>query len=214
MPPLNSSRYATLADARGGTPRPRASARTVPVVAIVGRINRWKGHDAFLRIAKRVSERRPGTLRDRRRADLPRRRLSPANCNRSSTNFGCAIRTTFVPWLDDVRKIYAATDVNVNCSLREPFGRAVTEAAACGVPTVCFDDSGAAETVIDGVSGRKVAAGDETAFADAILDYLTRSGRVWPRRKTPRVSRRSRFAAPRIAEQMAEVIRRAAQSAA
>lgn len=120
--------------------------------------------------------------------------------------------TTFVPWLDDVRTIYAATDVNVNCSLREPFGRAITEAAACGVPTVCFDDSGAAETVTDGLSGRTIPARDETAFTEAVVAYLTDPPRLASAQNAAREAA-ARFSAPRIAEEMAEVIRRTAQPA-
>jgi glycosyltransferase involved in cell wall biosynthesis len=116
---------------------------------------------------------------------------------------------TFVPWLDDVREIYAACEVNANCSTREPFGRAVVEAAACGVPTVCFDDSGAAETIVDGTTGRTIAAGDEAAFAAAIVDLLS-SPSKHARMSAAARSATDRFDAAGIAEQMSVVIRRAA----
>jgi glycosyltransferase involved in cell wall biosynthesis len=88
---------------------------------------------------------------------------------------GVRERVTFVPWLDDVREIYAATDVNANCSTREPFGRAAVEAAACGVPTVCFDDSGAAETGVDGVTACTIAAGAAADIAEQTSVVIRRS---------------------------------------
>jgi glycosyltransferase involved in cell wall biosynthesis len=115
----------------------------------------------------------------------------------------------FVPWLDDPRLAYAALDVLCNCSTREPFGRAVVEAAACGVPTVCFDDSGAAETILDGVTGRTIPAGDEPAFAAAIVALL-RDRATYDRVSTAAREEAVRFDAPRIASEMAAVIRHAA----
>jgi glycosyltransferase involved in cell wall biosynthesis len=85
----------------------------------------------------------------------------------------------------------------------------VVEAAACGVPTVCFDDSGAAETILDGVNGFTVSAGDEPAFAAAIVNLLTSPA---SREQISAAARAgtSRFDAALIAEQMSAVIRRAA----
>lgn len=209
--PLELDAYATLPD-RVAARAELGLPQDVPVVSLVGRINRWKGHDAFLRIAKRVRTAVPAHF-----AIVGAPVFRDADFLPELQSFVDELRlrahVTFLPWLDDVRKIYAATDVNVNCSRREPFGRAIVEAAACGVPTVCYDDSGAAETVIDGVSGRKVTAGDEIAFADAILEYLTDSRRL-AAAQVAALDAATRFAAPRIAEEMAEVVRRAAQRGA
>jgi glycosyltransferase involved in cell wall biosynthesis len=113
-----------------------------------------------------------------------------------------------VPWVDDVGLVYAASDVNVNCSTREPFGLAVTEAAACGVPTVCFDDCGAAET-IDASMGRAVRAGDEEAMANAVLAYL---GDEPSRERAARSARTAsaRFDARVVAAEIDGVLREAA----
>jgi glycosyltransferase involved in cell wall biosynthesis len=80
---------------------------------------------------------------------------------------------SFVDWVDDARTVYAAIDVNVNTSNREPFGRTIIEAAACGVPSVCFDDSGVSETMQNGISGIVVRAHDETALAQALSFYAS-----------------------------------------
>jgi glycosyltransferase involved in cell wall biosynthesis len=205
--PIEMAHYTHLPDrqaarARLGLPADR------PIVALVGRINRWKGHDRFLHIAARVS-----AAVDAHFAIVGAPVFRDADfvpeLHAIAASLGLRERVSFVPWLDDVRDIYAATDVNVNCSTREPFGRAVVEAAACGVPTVCFDDSGAAETILDGVNGFAISAGNEAAFADAILKLLTSPA---SRQQISAAARSGtfRFDAAHIAEQMSAVIRRAA----
>jgi glycosyltransferase involved in cell wall biosynthesis len=142
-----------------------------PLFGMVGRINRWKGHDRFLRIARLVVDRVPAKLviagsamfRD---ADFE------TELHAMVRELGLENDVTFLPWQEDPRPVYAALDLLCNCSTREPFGRTTVEAAAAGRPTVCFDDGGAAEAIDDGSTGRAVAAGDETAFAGAVIAYL------------------------------------------
>lgn len=205
--PIELGAYSTLPN--------RASARIrlglpldVPIIALVGRINRWKGHDRFLRIAARVHERTHAhfaivgapIFRD---ADFV------AELHALVRSLELEECVTFIPWLDDVREIYAACDVNTNCSTREPFGRAVVEAAACGVPTVCFDDSGAAETITDGVTGFTVRPDDEAGFASTIVNLLE-APETYQRVADAARAAAGRFDAAHIAEQMSAVIRRSA----
>ncbi len=181
--------------------------QTRPLVAIVGRINRWKGHDRFLRIAARVIAKTPASFaivgapvfRD---ADfVPELEASVAE-------LGLEPYVTFVPWVDDVPTLLRAIDVNVNCSTREPFGRSIVEAAAVETVSVCFDDAGVAETIDDGVNGRVVPAGDEEAAAAAIIGLLDDR----PGRRAMEVrarDRADRFSAKLIAAQTAVVLDRA-----
>ncbi|GAC1418970.1 MAG: hypothetical protein NVSMB5_10680 [Candidatus Velthaea sp.] len=175
-----------------------------PVVAIVGRINRWKGHDRFLRIAARVVAQTPvhflivgsPIFRDTDFLDELKETVASLKLENS---------VRFISWLDDVRDAYAAIDLNVNCSSREPFGRAIPEAAAAGVATVLFDDSGAAETVLAGINGTVVPAGDEARFAAAILDAVGPGARPFDPERVRASARR--FDATQIALEMATIIR-------
>ena len=204
--PVDLSRYAEIPE--------RTDARRVlgippddtPLVGIVGRINRWKGHDRFLRAAAAVHRRRPircvivGEARFRDADFVP-------ELHRLARELGIAERTTFVPWLDDPRTAYAALDVHCNCSEREPFGRSIVEAAAAGVPTIAFDDGGAADIIADGEDGRIIAAGDTDAFAQALLALVSDPVR---RDQAARSARRrsGRFAAPEHARLVSDVLRR------
>ncbi len=205
--PVELAHYATLPDRDAARARLGLPAG-VPIVALVGRINRWKGHDRFLRIAAQV------TLQTDAHfaivgAPIFRDADFVAELHAMTRTLGLTDRVTFVPWLDDVRDIYAASDVNVNCSTREPFGRAVVEASACGLPTVCFNDSGAAETIENGINGITIRAGDEAAFAAAIVELLTSPSARDRMSGAARAATR-RFDAVHIADQMSAVIRRVA----
>jgi glycosyltransferase involved in cell wall biosynthesis len=171
-PPIDTEAFRGLA--------PRGAARIalglpddgLAVVGLVGRILRWKGQDRFIRIAARVlgavdahfaivgapvfacDAAYPGELREQ----VAEQRLED--------------RVHFVPWQDDPARIYAALDVSCNCSIREPFGRTTVEALACGVPAVCFDDAGVCEVFAGNAGARAVPAGDESAFADELIELL------------------------------------------
>lgn len=181
----------------------------VPLIGIVGRINRWKGHDRFLRVAAAVNRKTPircaivGEARFRDTDFVP-------ELHRLAADLGIADRTVFVPWLDDPRTAYAALDVHCNCSEREPFGRSIVEAAAAGVPTVAFDDGGAVDIIDDGEDGRIVRAGDTQDFADAV-GRLIADPAERERMGNAARSRSRRFSAPEHAQQIGDILRRNAR---
>jgi glycosyltransferase involved in cell wall biosynthesis len=182
----------------------------LPLVAIIGRINRWKGHDRYVRIAGMVNQKIAArfaivgspVFRD---ADfLP-------ELHRLGADLGITDRLVFIPWLDDPRTIYAAIDLHCNCSYAEPFGRTSTEAAAAGVPTVCFDDGGSAETIIPGVTGTAVPPDDERAFADAVVRYLCDPQALRNASEAAR-QHRDRFDIESASKTLHAIIRRAAHA--
>jgi glycosyltransferase involved in cell wall biosynthesis len=141
------------------------------ILGMVGRINRWKGHDRFLRILADVAKTENvhgiivGEPRFRDAAFLP-------ELQDQAEKLGIRSRLSFIPWLDDPRRAYAALDLHCSCSTREPFGRTIVEAAACGVPSACFADGGGPEILTSGRSGIIVRAHDEVAFAAEVRALL------------------------------------------
>ena len=176
----------------------------VPVIGIIGRINRWKGHDRFLRMAGTVA-----AATDAHFVVVGAPVFRDADFLQELHDLVVSLRlerrVTFVPWLDDPRVAYAAIDVLCNTSDAEPFGRTIVEAAAAGVPTVCFDAGGAPEAVASGEGGRLVPPGDDAAFAAAVLEYISDPALL---ERAGAVARKhaQRFDAPRHAARVAAVL--------
>jgi glycosyltransferase involved in cell wall biosynthesis len=144
----------------------------LPVVALVGRIARWKGQDRFLRVALNVILHTDAHFVivgsplfgcDSQYVDELEAAVVAAALQK---------RVHFVPWQENMRNVYAAIDLSCNCSIREPFGRTSLEALASGVPVVCFDDAGISEIFEQNHGGTHVPADDEEAFAAAVRRYL------------------------------------------
>jgi glycosyltransferase involved in cell wall biosynthesis len=181
----------------------------LPVIGMVGRINRWKGQDRFLRAIARVRERVPVRAVV---AGAPRFRDADfvSELRNLARSLDLEDAVTFLDWQPDPRSIYAALDVHVNASTREPFGRSVIEAAAMSIPTVCFDDSGVADSMRQGGIGIVVPAGDEGALAAAMVRYAScpeireaagAAARAWA----------ARFDATLHARRVCEILSRAAR---
>lgn len=68
--------------------------------------------------------------------------------------------------------VYSAADVFVMPSLYEAFGQVALEAMSCGIPVISFDNGGADDMVIDGVTGFIAEKGDVEDLADKLLIIL------------------------------------------
>jgi len=114
---------------------------------------------------------------------------------------------------NELRCVYSALDVLVVPSRQEPFGQVAAEAQTCGAPIVVFDNSGLADVAEDFVTGRIVPAFDTSALGEAIAWLLSNEEWRCELKKAAR-DRAIRLWHPRVvAEQYAEVLRKAAESA-
>jgi glycosyltransferase involved in cell wall biosynthesis len=170
--PLDLAEYHRILDRAQARRRLQLPDDGTPIVAIVGRINRWKGQDRFLRAIAIANRSRPiyGIIVG---APLFRDADFLPELHDLVRALDLEGRVTFLNWVEDMRLVYSAIDLHVNASEREPFGRTTIESAAMGVPTVCFDDSGVSEWMIDGDTGIVVRAADDSALASGILRYST-----------------------------------------
>jgi len=83
------------------------------------------------------------------------------------------VPVTFTGARDDMAELLAAADVAVHLSTAEGFSNSVIEALACGLPVIASAATSHGEQVVDGVHGRLVAPGDETAVLEAIVELAT-----------------------------------------
>ena len=76
----------------------------------------------------------------------------------------------------DLGRAVASMDILLNPSVTETFGNVTLEAMACGVPVVAARATGSTSLVKDNATGRLVAPGDVSGFADAVEVYVSDIG--------------------------------------
>jgi glycosyltransferase involved in cell wall biosynthesis len=144
------------------------------VVANVGRIDTWKGHDIFVRAVASLVPRIPrikaviaGEV-----SDTARRAGFDVALVRLVEELGIGAHVVFAGFRDDVPRLMAAADVIVHSATEpEPFGRVIAEGMIAGRPVIATNAGGVPEIIDDRVSGLLVPCGDVAALAEAMA-YL------------------------------------------
>lgn len=144
----------------------RSPAETV--VAVVGRLTRWKGQDVFLRALAHVAVRPAhvylvgGTFF----GEEPYREELEALVHE------LALPVTITGHVDDPLSYMRRADILVHCSvIAEPFGQVVVEGMSAGCAVIASRPGGPTEVVEPGVSGLLVDGGDHAQLT-AALDEL------------------------------------------
>ena len=173
-----------------------------PVVGMVGRLERCKGHLTFLHAAAQVAEWDPQVRFAVVGGDVPGRRgrAHAAALRRTADELGLGERLHFAGDQDQPYAWLDAFDVAVHASDSEGFGMVVLEAMALGTPLIATDVPGPADIVEDGVSGLLVPAGEREVSLPGKSSASCKTG-PWPqasRRRRghgPASSRRMRWSA-------------------
>lgn len=100
-------------------------------------------------------------------------------------------RSVWLPFQQDVKRVYTACHVNLLISKEEGFGRTIIEAGALGLPSVGTPIGGIPELIADGETGWIVPEGDAGALAEVLVA-------AW--RDRQEVRRRGLAARARVAE--------------
>lgn len=145
----------------------------VPVlVGTVGHLAPIKGQDVFVRAAALISARRRGV-----KFVIIGEDKSPEMSNRRSlesliAELGLHEIVSMPGWRDDMPAALSSLTMFVSAARSEPFGLAIVEAMASGLPVIAAASEGALEILEDGFSGKLVALDDADGLAQAINDLL------------------------------------------
>lgn len=147
-----------------------------PIVAMIARFQRVKGHHTFQAMARYIAQHMPnvqfivagddvfGVAKDSAyRDDI----LQAAQTDNILKH-----RLQYIGFRDDVERVMAAADVVVTPSEFESYGKVNLEAMACGTPIVSTNQGGPAETVRDGIVGYLVPPNQPQRLAEKVLDLL------------------------------------------
>jgi glycosyltransferase involved in cell wall biosynthesis len=212
--PLDLERFvARDAQARRAARRELGIVDERPVLAIVGQITPWKGHDVALRTLAGVRARHPdavllvagevkfassattldNTSFRRRLDDLADQLGLPED----------AVR--YLGERDDVPRILTATDVLLAPSTVEPFGRSLAEAMAVGVGVLATRHGGPPEFIDDGRTGWLLEPQDAPAWSARAASLFDHPGRLADVGEAASLAVRERFSRDRHATAMLEL---------
>ncbi len=150
----------------------------VPLLLFLGTNRRLKGWHVLLRALLRL---RDLTWRCATTGDD----AAAIACDADAAGIGGRVAVTDGR---DVRPLYAAADLVVQPTYRDPCSLVTLEALACGVPVLTSSANGAADALRDAAAGEVVATGDAEAFAAALAAWSVRLA-------DPECAERSRAAA-------------------
>ena len=142
------------------------------LVGTVGHLAPIKGHDVFVRAAALIAARRRGVrfvvIGEDKSVDGGYRRLLESLVAELGLNDVVALSG----WRDDMPAALSSLTLFVSAARSEPFGLAIVEAMAAGLPVVASASEGAREIIEDGATGKLVPVDDPEALAQAIENLL------------------------------------------
>lgn len=144
-----------------------------PIIALVGRITRWKGQHVFLQAACWVHRRIPEARFQIVGAALFDEKDYEAEIHALAEKLGVEKYVEFAGFRTNIPQYMSTIDLLVHASITgEPFGQVLIEAMAAGKPVVATNGGGVPEIVIHGETGLLVPMNDAAAMADAICNLL------------------------------------------
>ncbi len=138
----------------------------IPIVITVARLEREKGHKALIMALPKILQAYPqvlllwignGDLRPELEAELDRMDLSD--------------KVRLLGFQKDIANLLSIADIFLLPAPAEPFGLAILEAMASGLPVIAINAGGPSEIVVEGVTGRLVEYRPE-AIAGAVCELL------------------------------------------
>jgi glycosyltransferase involved in cell wall biosynthesis len=146
------------------------------LVALVGRINRWKGHDLLVDAVDVM----------RREVDLSNVKFAIVGDTVCGQEFlkrelqvriqglGLQDHFLFVPFTNEIDRVWVDSDIAVVPSIEpEPFGLVAIEAMAAGLPVVAAAHGGLLDIVCDGNTGLLFEPRSPVGLANALLKLIS-----------------------------------------
>ncbi|WP_437230549.1 glycosyltransferase family 4 protein [Planctomicrobium sp. SH661] len=151
-----------------------------PVISLVGRMTRLKGHHDLVEIVEKLKPSVPDIQALIVGGVDPRREEYAAELRELVRVKGLEGNVTFTGHRRDIREIYAVSNVILSLTSDPPegFGRTTVEALNMGTPVVGYDHGGTGEILHKVFPPGVVPPGNTTAAAEAIHQILTRGAQI------------------------------------
>jgi glycosyltransferase involved in cell wall biosynthesis len=180
-------------DARGASPHKLR-------IGTVGHLAPIKGQEDFVRAAALVIQNHPDTEFIIAGEDKSPARENRIDLEKLILELGLKEKVKLAGWVDDMPAFLANLDLFVSAARAEPFGLAIVEAMAAGVPVVATASEGAREIIDDNKSGRLVSIGDVASLAAAIDQLMNDETERHRLAQNAQAVARERFSLERMVE--------------
>lgn len=175
----------------------------VPIVGIVGRLQRWKGQHRFLRalaLLRSEGVRVHGLVVGGTQHGVEEGYAVELQHLVADLDLGGAV--TFTGQVADTAAYHAVCDIGVSASDEESFGLVLLEAMAAGTPLVAVDHGGPAEILEDGRTGVLVPTADPTDLAAGIAALVRDEPRRTALAAAARAELDARFTVQRMVREL------------
>lgn len=177
------------------------------LVGTVGHLAPIKGHDVFVRAAALTSTQH----RDVHFVIIGEDKSPQKDYRKTLENLVVQLGLTNIismpGWRDDMPAELSSLTLFVSAARSEPFGLAIVEAMAAGLPVVAAASEGALEIIEDGHTGRLVKVDDPEALAKAINDLLDNPHERLRLGRNAQLAARERYSLSRMAKDTERVYR-------
>lgn len=182
------------------------------LVALVGRLQPWKGQREFLRAGALVAESHPQAhFAVVGGAILGWEGDYPAQLKKLASGLGLEGRVTFTGHTNEVTAWMNASDIVVNASQPEPFGLVIVEAMASGCAVVAVASGGPRDIIEHQRSGLLCETRDPAVLADAVRRLLDDGELRVALGRAGRARVEAQFSRESMARRFTDIIREAAE---
>ena len=155
--------------------------RNQPLLTLVGRLTRLKGHADLLHLLARLRDRGIEAHGLIVGGTDPRKAAYADELQSLAASLNLSDHVTFTGHRTDLKQIYAMSSIVLSLSFTpESFGRTVAEALSIGTPVVGYNHGGVAEILAAQFPSGTVESGNLDALTDTVASILARKPRPVP----------------------------------
>lgn len=143
------------------------------IIALVGRINSWKGQQLLLTAFNILSKTNQNTKLVFLGSAPPNQEIFEIDLKNKIKEYNLGEKVIIIPFQKDITKFWNSIDIAVVPSTEpEPFGMVVIEAMLAKKPVVASNHGGPTEIVIDNETGFLFESNNEILLANAIQKLI------------------------------------------
>lgn len=139
------------------------------IIALVGRINSWKGQQLLLSAFNALSKTNQNSKLVYLGSAPPNQEIFEIDLKNKIKEFGLQERVVIIPFQNEITKFWNSIDIAVVPSTEpEPFGMVVIEAMLAKKPVVASNHGGPTEIVVDNSTGYLFEPNNHESLAEAL----------------------------------------------